>query len=300
MKSLLKRKFIPLAIFLLPVFALMACQGEVDPYTQEINEWHENRIETLKQPMGWLKLDGLYWLEEGESTFGTARGNDVMFPESGLPGNAGVFIRENDEVRMIVDENARITHEGEEISDVMLYEDGESKTVKSGDLTWMIIQRDELVGVRLYNERAEAYQRFRDIPRYRVSEDWKIEGRFEPFDQPFTINIQNILGQLNEEEISGMIYFEKDGEEFSLLPIDSGERFFLIIADQTNRGETYAGGRFIYIDKPQDGNNTVTIDLNMLYNPPCALSPYSTCPMPPEENNLALRIEAGEKLPRTR
>ncbi len=300
MKSLLKRKFIPLAIFLLPVFALMACQGEVDPYTQEINEWHENRIETLKQPMGWLKLDGLYWLEEGESTFGTARGNDVMFPESGLPGNAGVFIRENDEVRMIVDENARITHEGEEISDVMLYEDGESKTVKSGDLTWMIIQRDELVGVRLYNERAEAYQRFRNIPRYRVSEDWKIEGRFEPFDQPFTINIQNILGQLNEEEISGMIYFEKDGEEFSLLPIDSGERFFLIIADQTNRGETYAGGRFIYIDKPQDGNNTVTIDLNMLYNPPCALSPYSTCPMPPEENNLALRIEAGEKLPRTR
>ena len=56
--------------------------------------------------------------------------------------------------------------------------------------------------------------------------------------------------------------------------------------------ETYDAGRFFYSDAA-DGK--VVLDFNKAYNPPCVFTPYATCPLPPKENRLPLRIEAGEK-----
>ena len=70
--------------------------------------------------------------------------------------------------------------------------------------------------------------------------------------------------------------------------------WFVIFGDQTNGRETYGGGRFLYLTPPAAGSPAV-VDFNKAYNPPCVFSPYATCPLPPAQNKLAVRIEAGEK-----
>ena len=76
--------------------------------------------------------------------------------------------------------------------------------------------------------------------------------------------------------------------------VEEGEdQLFFIFADQTNKTDTYGAGRFLYAKMPQDGK--VVLDFNRAYNPPCAFSHFATCPLPPRENRLPLRVEAGEK-----
>jgi uncharacterized protein (DUF1684 family) len=69
---------------------------------------------------------------------------------------------------------------------------------------------------------------------------------------------------------------------------------WLVFGDTTNGSETYGGGRFLY-SEPVADDGSVELDFNLAYNPPCVFSPYATCPLPPPQNRLALRIEAGER-----
>ncbi len=106
----------------------------------------------------------------------------------------------------------------------------------------------------------------------------------------------NVLGTVEEMNSPGTLVFQVNGQEYRLDPVlesDSGP-FFVIFCDQTNRDESYGAGRFLYVDPPtKDGR--VVLDFNRAYNPPCAFSPYATCPLPPAQNRLKLRVEAGEK-----
>ena len=66
-----------------------------------------------------------------------------------------------------------------------------------------------------------------------------------------------------------------------------------MLRDLTSQSETYPAARFLYTDAPVNGK--LTLDFNKTVNPPCAYSPYTTCPLPTEQNRLRTRIEAGEK-----
>jgi hypothetical protein len=97
-------------------------------------------------------------------------------------------------------------------------------------------------------------------------------------------------------ESPGYAVFQLHGKEYRLRPVletaDAKELFY-IFRDQTSAKETYGAGRFFYSAMPKDGK--VELDFNKAYNPPCAFTPYATCPLPPQENRLPIRIEAGEK-----
>jgi uncharacterized protein len=90
--------------------------------------------------------------------------------------------------------------------------------------------------------------------------------------------------------------FSKDGKEWRLdtvLEAPEDRELFVMFADATSGKETYGAGRFMYIDMPTNG--TVLLDFNKSYNPPCAFNDFATCPLPPFQNRLTLRVEAGEK-----
>jgi len=78
-----------------------------------------------------------------------------------------------------------------------------------------------------------------------------------------------------------------------VLEAEGATELFYIIADRTSGKQTYGAARFIYSDMPRDGK--VVIDFNKAYNPPCAFTPFATCPIAPPENRLSVAIEAGEK-----
>jgi uncharacterized protein (DUF1684 family) len=73
---------------------------------------------------------------------------------------------------------------------------------------------------------------------------------------------------------------------------------FFILRDTTSQSTTYQAGRFLRTSFPDHGlaaPGTLVIDFNQLYNPPCAYTPYATCPLPPDQNRLPVALEAGEQ-----
>jgi uncharacterized protein len=106
-----------------------------------------------------------------------------------------------------------------------------------------------------------------------------------------------VLGKVSEMKSPGKLVFTLGGETLSLDAVQESPtdtRLFILFRDSTAGKETYGAGRFLYSDGlPKDGH--VIIDFNKAYNPPCALTPFATCPLPPPQNRLRVRIEAGEK-----
>jgi len=166
-----------------------------------------------------------------------------------------------------------------------------------GDLEFFVIKRGDLHMVRLYNYDNPAADRFDGFPRYPLDLKWRVEARFEPAEEGKTIRMVNILDQLSDEPVMGTYYFEVDGVEYSLDALEGSEtRHFVIVGDQTNRTDTYQAGRYIYVDHPDENGRTV-FDFNMMYNPPCAFSAFTTCLLPPPQNRLDVAITAGELRP---
>jgi uncharacterized protein (DUF1684 family) len=168
------------------------------------------------------------------------------------------------------------------------------------DLSWFIIVREggpgekKKIGVRLRDLDSKLAKTFEGVQRFPVDTSWIIKAKYVKFDTPKKIIIPNIIGTFSEVEAEGKIVFTKDEKEYSLLPTPSGDRYFLIFADETSGKETYGAGRFLYTDKENE-NGDLILDFNKAYNPPCAFTKYATCPLPPRENYLKLAVAAGEK-----
>jgi uncharacterized protein len=92
----------------------------------------------------------------------------------------------------------------------------------------------------------------------------------------------------------GYAVFEKDGKEYKLMLFDEGEHYLMPFSDATNGKETYGGGR--YINVPKTSNNKLEIDFNEAHNFYCVYNMNFVCPVPPTENKVDFRIDAGEKV----
>jgi uncharacterized protein (DUF1684 family) len=276
-----------------------ACKRKADEdYLKSIDEWHQKRIEGLKAPDSWLSLAGLFWLKDGENRFGTDPSNDVVFPEDNAPAEMGVFILDNGRVTVKVNEGVEIRHDKEPVTTLEMKSDmtGDPTFLNYGTLSWFVIQRGDQIGIRLRDSANPKIAGFQGIERFPVSEKWRIEARFEPYDSVKTIAVPTVLGTISESPCSGALVFDIDGREYSLDPIaeEGGNGYFIIFGDDTNGTETYGAGRFLSASAAgPDGK--VILDFNKAYNPPCAFSPYATCPLPPEQNILPLAVKAGEK-----
>lgn len=262
----------------------------------ETKAWHEKRLKNLTAEEGWLSLVGLHWLEPGKNTVGSAEENAVVFPAN-APKTLGTFTLEGKTVSFEVAKGVQATRAGQPFTGGALKSDlqGEPDVIQVGTLRFHVIERGDKFGIRVKDPEAKARKEFKGIERYPVSAKWRVDAKFEPFAQPKKIAVPTVLGTVEEMTSYGALVFQIDGKEHRLQPVqDTPEsNLFVIFADPTNKKDTYGAGRFVYADPPKNGK--VTLDFNRSYNPPCAFSPYATCPLPPKENRLAVAIEAGEK-----
>lgn len=285
-------------------FLLLSCseqelgQADIpDDYEQQIEQWKADRVESLTEPTGWMRLAGMFWLEEGQKSFGSGSDRDLRFPEETIPEYAGYFYLENGEVRMVAAEGVELTHEGEQIQEKIIYDGEEALEIEHNQLLWHVIERGDLIGVRLYNKENEKVDRFTGFDSYPVDPEWRREAKFVPYEEGKTISIVNILGQQDDVNSPGYVEFTIDGDVYTLDAIESTERMFIIVGDETNRTETYQAGRYMYIDYPEGGSARTIIDFNKAYNPPCSYSQFTTCQLPPTQNRLEVEITAGELRP---
>jgi len=284
-------------------FVLFSCSGndiEVtsdEEYLNEVNTWHHRRIENLKKETGWLNLAGLYWLKEGENSFGSDEGNDIVLPENKADKFLGKIILRDSVITAEINPGPAVFYNGQEIKKIVMISDnrGNPTILSHNTLRWFVIKRGERFGIRLRDLEAELLTSFNGIERFPVQDKWRIEADFIRHDPPKKIFIPSIQGTVTEDISPGRLVFSIENNQYSLEPTLSGKnRLFIVFADLTSGDETYGAGRFLYTDGP-DSNNIVVLDFNKAYNPPCAFTKYATCPLPPEENKLRLRITAGEK-----
>ncbi|MFN8347173.1 MAG: DUF1684 domain-containing protein [Spirosomataceae bacterium] len=279
----------PLTI-LLPVCFLLFSAFTDDEYEQ----WHKKRIESLKNENGWLNLAGLFWLKEGDNSFGSGADNAIVFPTK-TPKHLGILTLKDGKVSLKKQTGVEIQLTEAETSPEFVFEDGKTTTMQFGAWRWFIIKRGPKYGIRLRDLQHPNVAHFKGIERFPIGQNWKLTASFEKPKTPRTIAITDVLGLVSQQPLLGHAVFTVDGKTYRLAATDAGDgRLFLIFKDQTAGKETYGAGRFLYTDKPADSGKVI-LDFNKAINPPCAFSPYATCPLPPSENNLPFRIEAGEK-----
>lgn len=282
-------------------FSLLCCLASFcladDNYKNEIDTWHSKRIDRLKAESGWLSLVGLYWLADGDNTFGSSGKNKVQFPEGTIAASAGTFNLTDSIVKMTVNDGVDITVDGETTKESILLspETDQAPVASCQNLRWTIIKRDNKFGVRLRDLKSPKIAEFKGIDRYKVDEKWKVEAILINDTNQKTIPITNVLGQTNQTPIAGKLVFTLNGTEYTLDALDEGSDLFIIFGDPTNEDDTYASGRFLYAKHPEEGQNKVVLDFNKSYNPPCAFTDFATCPLPPKQNILPIPIKAGEK-----
>jgi len=263
-----------------------------------IDQWRAQRRASLLGDDGWLTLTGLFWLKEGDNSFGRAASNSLSLDNAALAPHAGNFVRSGQQVRFVAAAGSGITHEGKPVGALDLAADtsGKPTVLESGTLRFHVIERAGNLGVRVRDLANPHRLHFRGLEYFPVSTDWVVNARFERYQPVHHVPIVNVLGMQLEMESPGALVFSKDGREWRLdavLEEPGDTELFIMFADGTSGHETYGGGRFLHVPTPK--GSSAAVDFNEAYNPPCALNEFATCPLPPQQNRLTLRVTAGEK-----
>jgi len=245
-----------------------------------------------------LSLVGLCWLQEGENSFGSDPSSRIVLPAGKTPARIGSILLEKGAVSVRAEPESGLTADGKTVTSMPLATDsggGPATVLKRGSISFYVIARGSRLGVRVKDSEAETRRAFQGIETFPYDERYRVEARFEPYVPAREIAVPNVLGTVETQASPGALVFELEGKSYRLDPVlESGEtELFVIFGDRTNGHETYGGGRFLYA-KLAVGGKTI-LDFNRAYNPPCVFTPYATCPLPPKENKLPIRIEAGEK-----
>jgi uncharacterized protein len=275
---------------------VVSAEAQTD-YAKEIEAWRAERETRLKRETGWLTVAGLFWLKEGVNTVGAGEEFDVRLTDNFHHGKFGEIIFQNGEAALKLGRGMEALNDGKRFTGaVKLVSDdkGKPNEIKTGTQTLTLIKREERFGIRLRDSNSEARRNFKGLHWFPVDESYKVKARLEPWPEPKEINVPNVLGGNFKMKSPGVLKFTVKGKECSLHPVlEDDVTLFLIFGDTSNQNETYKSGRFLYTEKPVNGE--VTLDFNKAENPPCAFTPYATCPLPPAENKLAVEIAAGEK-----
>jgi uncharacterized protein len=285
-------------IMLLPLILLQYCTNafkDSQAYQKELSNWRSERMERLKSETGWLNLVGLIWLKEGENSFGSDSSNKLVFP-SEAPAKAGIITLKDSIVTIHFNNYEGILINDRPARDCRLFPDvsNHQTQVQIGRYEFTIIKRGTKYGIRLRDMESPLLGKLDSIPSFPALEKWKVKAKLEKFSMNGTYEVNTVIGIPEKYTSQGRLVFALNGKKFSLIPFDEGDSYFIIFGDETSSYETYAAGRFLYAHKADSTGYTI-LDFNKATNPPCAFTPYATCPLPLRENILSVRIEAGEK-----
>lgn len=284
--------------FLATMFVLLGMTAvQVSAQAPDYAKDRAERATGLTTPYGWFSLVALEWLKPGISTVGSAKDNSIVL--AGAPAHL-MTVEEKDAEVKLLKADASLTMQGKRVSESVVGEnEGEAAALSSGTLRMWAIHRGDRRYLRVKDSNAPALKNFHGLSWYAPAKQYRVEARWIPYTSPHTLKVMNKLGQITPVQTPGYVEFELNGTKQTLVPMDAGkEGLFFVFRDLTAKTTTDGGGRFLSVDAPPGGLDkpgTLLIDFNEAVNPPCAYSPYATCPLASPENRLSVNVEAGEK-----
>lgn len=267
-------------------------------YQSVLEDWYEKRITTLTKPDGWLSVVGLEWLELGTWRFGSASGNDIVIPN--LPPQAGyVTLDEDGAVSVTFEPHAKGTIDGQDRLEGKLSANPDAPTlVAFGTVSFYLIERGDRKALRIVDSSSRNRRTFAGILRFPVDPTWRIIADWVLLAEPHPFEVDSIIGTTSTVLVTHKAVFSRDNRTYELWPTHGSETApMFVLRDATSGNETYGASRFLV---GEIVGEKIFLDFNKAINPPCAFTDFATCPLPPAENRLPLRVEAGERLPRFR
>ena len=281
-------------IFLLSIFSIQLANAQVT----EFENWKKTRVAELTGEDGWINLAGLHWLDEKNAFLNQISQDSLALSNQTGKKNIGTFQFFNDSVYFFF--NPKVAKKSNlQLPAKILQFPVESYTKGGGYFDhwkWTVIQRGGQYAVRVRDLTHPGLEKFEGIPVYDYDANIRVKAFFEPkFNE--TMQIPNVLGQLIDWKVMGILKFEIAGKTHRLTALDEAGKLFVIFSDETSGTETYPTGRYLYVNYP-DKTGMTEVDFNFAYNPPCAFTAFATCPIPPKVNRLPIPLRVGEKNPK--
>jgi len=267
-------------------------------YVKSVEEWRAQSEARLRKDNGWLTLAGRYPMKPGANTFGTGKDNDIVFPPGLGAERMGTLTVAPGHVEVKLAPGIEMVKDGIPMTDKVMGFDPENPDwVAIGRAAFHVIERDGNYILRLADNQSEVREHFLGRVWYPVKEGYRVPAKFVPYDPPHEVEIVDVIGEVSKEKVPGYVEFKLNGKPQRLDVVGEDEGLFFVFRDATAGTTTYPPGRFLYVEKKPAPGATFMLDLNRAYNPPCAFSAFTTCPLPPKQNILKAGVEAGEKYP---
>jgi len=298
MRTLKIRPYLLTALAITTLLSSSLFAADSGKWQQDLEAWRAQRTQRLLAPDGWFSLVGLDWLQPGKNTVGKAADNRIRLTSASAPDHLGVLDLENGKVQLLAPAGgfpSGLTVDDKPAQVTALTEE---HTLRIGMLTLVAIKRGERFGLRSKDADAPTRKQFHGLNWYTPDAQYRVTAKWIPYTPQHDVTIPTIIGTTLHEKTPGAAEFVLNGKTVRLEPIVEDGKLFFILRDTTSRSTTYGAARFLYTDLPASGLDKpgeLLVDLNRLQNPPCAYTPYATCPLPPEQNRLAVAIPAGEK-----
>jgi uncharacterized protein (DUF1684 family) len=274
-------------------------QAAPDPeYVKGVQAWRERAEKSLRADNGWLTLAGRYVMKPGTNTFGTGPKNDIVFPKGLGPERIGTIRIEFSTVTLTLEKGVTMKKDGQPFTERVLGTNVDKRDwVTLGRLAMHVIEREGRYILRLADNESQVRRGFGARVWFEPDAGYRVEARFVPYPPGRKVTIVNVLDETSDEPSPGYVEFELAGRTHRLDAVGDDDGLFFVLRDATAGDSTYRPGRFLYVEKKPEPGKPFVLDLNRVYNPPCAFSEFTTCPLPPPQNILKVRLEAGEKYP---
>jgi uncharacterized protein (DUF1684 family) len=265
-------------------------------YQAEIAEWRKEYDRDLRSEKGPLYLIARHNVPEGRTEIGSDASNSIGLP-SRAPKRVGVIERRGDKVTFEPAAGIAVKLNGKPISSQSALRTGvapdRNDRIEFGDFEIAVSVIESTCQLIVRDRQSPYLKMFHGALWFPVNAGYRVEAAFTPYPQPQELKIPDTSGRTRPRQVPGYVTFQLNGETLRLYPVVSGNELFFMFKDRTSGRETYGAGRFLESEMPKNGR--VVLDFNKAYNPYCAFNPYSSCPIPPKQNNLITRVEAGEK-----
>ena len=255
----------------------------------------ENQEERAQNRIGYLELAGLFKLDSTSNTFGKNHSNKFILDINYLPSKLGTIVLTKQGLSFKSEGNSYITDEsGYEVISINLDIDANGNSIKLYHkfLKWQVITRSGDLYLRVWDTKNPAIKAFKGFKNYEANAAFVLKGYFKYFKAKHTESVSSKLGINDFTDFIGKVEFNFKEKSYTL---DVGSQGFTMVGDLTSGESSYGVGRYLYLELPEtDGE--IRLDFNYLFNPPCAFSAFTTCLFPPSQNQLPIKIEAGERI----
>jgi uncharacterized protein len=300
------------ALYLSTAIAILAClplrlaaQGAYSQTDEQA--WRTQHAADLQKPDGWLSLIGLEWLQPGETSIGSAQENRIHLPNT-FPAHVAILQLENDAVTL-APPNAGFPSglqiDGAPAKQQALRADQDKDKLNShvtiGTLNFYVIKRGDKFALRIKDAKSPSLLEFHGLKWFEPNPAYRVTAKWTPYVPAKNVSLLTLVGTEYSEPVPGFAEFMLQGKTYRLEPVledPNNPKLFFIIKDTTSAETTYPACRFLYTTFPSHGVDQpgeLLLDFNHLENPPCAYTPYATCPLPPAGNRLAIALPVGEQ-----